>query len=199
MRAKAPIRSPLVRIERPGQEPLTTHQANVEEQFSAGLGRPVRLARVSDEKVQSEGYWPDYDWLDQPDAIFEFTLPQGTFFDGMPVLLLTTATLAALATAFPESRFDVARFRPNLVLDTPELSGFAEERWIGGRLSVGQAVFNIERPCPRCVMTTLSQGDLPKDPAVLRAAVQQNAGNVGVYATVAKAGMIRRGDTAKLI
>ena len=43
-------------------------------------------------------------------------------------------------------------------------------------------------------MTTVSQGDLPKDPDVLRTIVQRNAGNVGVLASVLRGGRIRRGD-----
>ena len=47
-------------------------------------------------------------------------------------------------------------------------------------------------------MTTLSQGDLPKDPGVLRTVVQQNEGNVGVYASVVRRGRVRRGDSVEL-
>ncbi len=38
--------------------------------------------------------------------------------------------------------------------------------------------------CPRCVMTTLPQGDLPKDSGILRTAAQHNQASVGVYADV---------------
>jgi uncharacterized protein len=56
----------------------------------------------------------------------------------------------------------------------------------------------ISEPCPRCVMTTVSQGDLPKDPDVLKTIVQRNGGNVGVLASVARGGRIRRGDAVVL-
>ena len=59
-----------------------------------------------------------------------------------------------------------------------------ENDWVGRILSIGDEVrFQINDPCPRCVMTTLPQGDLPKDPNVLRTIVQHNQGNVGVLAT----------------
>jgi uncharacterized protein len=45
------------------------------------------------------------------------------------------------------------------------------------------------------VMTTLAQGDLSRDPGILRTAAQHNQANVGVYAAVARGGTIRRGDT----
>jgi hypothetical protein len=47
-------------------------------------------------------------------------------------------------------------------------------------------------------MTTLSQGDLPKDPGILRAAAQNNHANVGVYADVITGGTTRRGDRVAL-
>jgi hypothetical protein len=47
-------------------------------------------------------------------------------------------------------------------------------------------------------MTTLSQGSLPKDPGVLRTAVQNNNGNIGVYATIVEGGQVRRGDVVAL-
>jgi MOSC domain-containing protein YiiM len=43
-------------------------------------------------------------------------------------------------------------------------------------------------------MITLPQGDLPKDIGILKAAVQGNAANVGVYADVVEGGTVRRGD-----
>ena len=87
---------------------------------------------------------------------------------------------------------------PNLVIETDGPDGFVENDWVGRTLSIGGVVFRIDGPCPRCVMTTLAQGSLPKDAAVLRAAVQNNGGNVGAYASVIRAGRIRRGDRAEL-
>jgi len=37
-------------------------------------------------------------------------------------------------------------------------------------------------------MTTLAQGDLPKDIGILRTAVEANQANVGVYASVTRGG-----------
>jgi uncharacterized protein YcbX len=56
----------------------------------------------------------------------------------------------------------------------------------------------VTGPCPRCVMTTLRQADLPKDPGILRAAARHNEVNVGVYASVLQGGEIRRGDAIRL-
>jgi len=99
-----------------------------------------------------------------------------------------------------QGRFEVRRFRPNIVV---EVAGgardFVENAWIGHTLALGHAVrLDVTGPCPRCVMTTLPQGDLPKDPGILRAAAQHNQANVGVYAAVVQGGTIRRGDPIRV-
>ena len=48
-------------------------------------------------------------------------------------------------------------------------------------------------------MTTLSQGDLPKDPTILRTAAKHNEARVGVYAEVLDAGVVRRGDPVQVL
>jgi MOSC domain-containing protein YiiM len=48
-------------------------------------------------------------------------------------------------------------------------------------------------------MTTLAQGELPKDSGVLRTAVEHNQGNVGVYTAVVRGGTIRRSDRVRLV
>jgi uncharacterized protein YcbX len=78
-------------------------------------------------------------------------------------------------------------------------NGFAENAWIGQTLAIGEEVrLRITGPCPRCVMTTLPQGDLPRDVGVLRTAVAHNEGNVGVYGEVVRGGRIRRGDPVRV-
>lgn len=47
-------------------------------------------------------------------------------------------------------------------------------------------------------MTTLEQEALPRDPAILRAAAQHNRAMVGVYASVERGGLLRRGDEVRL-
>jgi uncharacterized protein YcbX len=70
---------------------------------------------------------------------------------------------------------------------------------VGQQLRIGDdVVLEITDHCPRCVMTTLAQGDLPKDSGILRTAARHNDVHVGVYAEVQEAGTVRRGDTATL-
>ena len=90
------------------------------------------------------------------------------------------------------------RFRPNLVVATEELGDFPEIEWIGRRIAIGETVLKIEMECPRCVMTTHAQGDLPKDPGVMRALVREAGGCLGVYASVEVPGAVAQGDVAEL-
>ena len=115
--------------------------------------------------------------------------PAGTLFDLAPVHLLTTAGLRALEAAYPEGRFAVERFRPNLVVDCGDESGFVENAWVGRTVAVGtDLVLRVTLPCPRCVMTTHGFADIPKDPPA-----------VGVYAEVVRPGVVRRGHTVRLV
>jgi uncharacterized protein len=187
-------------IRLPNGARLNSAQEDIDQRLSEALSRPVKLASSAPANPVLEGYWPDYDWLDAPDRVFDVSLPKGTFFDSAVIHLITTATLDFLRSAAPASRFEVRRFRPNLVIDVGEGSdGFVEDQWAGRTLSLGSEVrLRVMGPCARCVMTTLSQADLPKDPGVLRTAVQKNRGNVGVLAAVVRSGRIARGDTVDL-
>ena len=137
--------------------------------------------------------------LDHRDAVTDFALPEGTFFDCAVVHVLTIATLDRLRELYPQGRFEVRRFRPNIVLKPA--SGertFVENAWVGHTLAIGDEVrVSITGPCARCVMTTLPQGDLPRDPGILRTAAQHNKVQVGVYAAVLRGGTIRRGDPVR--
>jgi uncharacterized protein YcbX len=148
---------------------------------------------------KAEQYWPDMDGLDRRDAVTDFTLPRGTFFDGAIIHLITDATLDTLREAYPKGRFEPQRFRPNILIATPEgTNGFVEQSWIGKTVKIDDVQLAITGPCGRCVMTTLAQGDLPKDNGILRTAMQHNEGNVGVYAKVVQGGTVKRGDKVKV-
>ena len=129
-------------------------------------------------------------------------VPVGAFFDLFPVSVLTTSTLEQLRVSRPQSRIDERRFRMNVIVGTTS-PGFVENRWVGREVAIGAtARLHVEMPDPRCVMTTLAQGDLPSDPEILRALVQHNRIRVGdagqfpcagVYAVVAASGTLHTG------
>ena len=198
--ARAAAKIPPVRIAFPDGTTVTSDQSDLNQILSKALNREVALRAAQGGAVNAEEYWPDMDGLDHRDTVTDFTLPEGTFFDCAMVHLLTTATLDRLRELYPQGRFEVRRFRPNIVVQlASDEKGFTENAWVGHTLVIGTAVrLNITGPCGRCVMTTLAQGDLSRDPGILRTAAQHNQVNVGVYAAVARGGSIRRGDPARI-
>lgn len=119
-------------------------------------------------------------------GLIEFTSPLGTYFDAFPLHVITTATLTHLAGLNPRASFDVRRFRPNIVIELSNAPDeFVEAGWTGKKLRIGDARIDVLGPCPRCVMTTLPQDNLAKDPSVLRTIVREAAQNVGIYASTA--------------
>ena len=195
---------PAVRLTLPDGTVVTSERPDLPQVLSRALGREVAFAEAEHHEeasgAEAEEYWPDMEGLEHRDTVTEWELPAGTFFDLAVVHLLTTATIERLRALYPEGRFEVRRFRPNIVVATaPDQQGFVENDWIGKTLAIGDEVrLRITGPCPRCVMTTLSQGDLPKDAGILRTAAQNNQANVGVYADVVKSGTVRRGDDVTL-
>jgi hypothetical protein len=180
---------PAVRLTLPDGVVVTSDQPNVTEILSGALGRDVAFAEAHGDGessgAQAEEYWPDMEGLDHRDTVTDFDLPAGTFFDLAAVHVLTTATIDRLRALYPEGRFEVRRFRPNIVVATrPDEQGFVEKDWIGHTIAIGDEVrLRVTGPCPRCVMTTLSQGDIPKDSGILRTAAQHNDANVGSMPT----------------
>ena len=207
----APV--PPVRIVLPDGDVVASDRADVDQSLSRAFGREVTLQRAhrSQEPVvestfpnpwatQAEEYWPDIEGLDYRDTVTDFDLPEGTFFDIAVVHLLTTATLDRLRELYPPGRFEVRRFRPNVVVTTTDgAPGFIEDAWIDRTVQIGDTVqLAVTGPCQRCVMTTLAQADLPKDSGILRTAARHNQVNVGVYASVRRGGRIRRQDTISM-
>jgi uncharacterized protein len=199
---KAESKLPSVRLTLPDGTLVTSEESELDQILSRALGREVKFAQAPGNGevrgATAEEYWPDMDGLDYRDTVTDWELPPGTFFDLAIVHVLTTATLDRLRELYPEGKFEVRRFRPNVVVGC-DGRGFVENDWIGRTLAIGDDVrLRVTGPCPRCVMTTLPQGDLPKDPGILRTAAQENAANVGVYAGVLSGGTVRRGDAVAL-
>jgi len=127
--------------------------------------------------------------------VIEYESPPGTYFDAFPILIMTKQSLATMAAHRPESAFHVDRFRPNLLLDAPGIDHpFPEATWLGQNIQIGDVTLETVAECPRCSMTTHGFGELPKDPGIMRALVQANGGNIGVYARVVSGGMVKCGD-----
>jgi uncharacterized protein YcbX len=185
---------PPVRIMFPDGTIRRSSDADINEMLSRHFGRKVKLAKTTSSPSLEE-YWPNIEGLAHREIVTDERMPEGAFFDCAVAHILSTSTLDALRSAYPQGRFEMRRFRPNIVVQLNEREeGFVENGWIGGTLALGEVRLNVTGPCPRCVMTTLSQGDLPQDLGILRTAAKQNGVNVGAYASMAKGGRVRRGD-----
>src|SRR5829696_2620779 len=191
---------PPVRVTRPDGMSVASDDPRFTELMSSALGRPVTLATAAPSQPSLEEYWPDMAELAHQETVTDESMPAGTFFDLATIHLLTTATIDRLRQLYPEGRFEVRRFRPNIVVQSAGGDAeFMESNWVGQQLRLGdQVVLIITDHCPRCVMTTLPQGDLPKDSGILRTAARHNDVHVGVYAEVRRAGTVRRGDVVAL-
>ena len=215
---------PPARIELGDGTSVMTDAPDVDAVLSAFFGREVELARAAQNGYTIDQYHPDeenYDPEGHRDEVVEAQLgaaffnerglpsvvPEGSFFDLFPLSVLTTSTLDHLGELEPQSRFDVRRFRMNVIVDTPE-RGFVENEWLGRTLAIGDDVrLGVAMPDPRCCMPSLAQEDLPRDPQILKALARHNridvAGSLypcaGVYAVAAATGTVRKGDSVSLV
>jgi hypothetical protein len=207
---------PPVLIVLPDGSEARSDDPDVDQILSVAVGRSVTLARSLPAGAMVEQYHPDLEDLapeDHRDQVTEFApalFAPGTFFDALPLHLLTTATLSQFKRFYPEGRWETARFRPNVVIEVEGVAaGYPENDWVMHDAILGADVrLNVVIPVPRCVMTTLAQDGLPKDNRILQTATQQNrldvAGQgrypcVGVYAGVAAGGTVRSGDALRVL
>lgn len=207
---------PPVWIHLPNGANLRSDDPGAASVISQSLGRVIAIRSSAPENAELEQYWPERAAQRQvPESEplvtqerIALDAPARTFYDYSVVHLLTTATLNALQQLHAAGRIEVRRFRPNIVVGTSDMvSGFVENEWVGRTVSIGEARLHVSDPCPRCVMPTLAQGDLPRDPLLTRAIAHNSvqvsfAGrplpSVGVYARVVRGGRVRRGDTVSV-
>jgi uncharacterized protein YcbX len=197
---------------------------DVDAVLSRFFGRDVELARAARNGFTIDQYHPDvenYDPEGHRNEVVEVGLgaaffnergvpsavPEDSFFDLFPLSVLTTSTLNHLNELEPQSRFDARRFRMNVIVDTPA-GGLVENEWVGRKLAIGEHVkLGVALPDPRCVMPSLAQEELPRDPRILKALAQHNRIDVagalypcaGVYAVAEASGKISEGDRISLV
>jgi uncharacterized protein YcbX len=116
--------------------------------------------------------------------------------DDGPVSLVGIASVRAL-TAARGQFVETSRFRANIVLETN--AAFAEDAWVGCRVSLGTAVLEVFMPSPRCVMINMASADLAAQPGNLAALAQLHDSCLGVIARVVQPGRVGVGDVVHVL
>lgn len=167
---------PDTQITLPDGTTIITSQADANDKLSAFLDHPVEL-HSSDNSEPAKG----------------------DHFDDLPISLLTSASLEALGGLLPSAKLEDRRFRPNLLIRSPQgIAGFVEAQWGGSRLVIGEVSMEIIKPIPRCPMVSAAQPALDDDRTILDTLLSQVDRSLGVYATAEESGMLRVGDPLSL-
>jgi hypothetical protein len=123
-------------------------------------------------------------------------------FDDAPISIITTSAIAVV-TGEAGVDDDPRRFRPNLLIETPDGPGFVEDGWVGRRVRIGGSddgpMVAICTRDVRCAMLNLNPDTGVADPRLMKAAVRLNENCTGVYATVIRTGTVRVGDGVYLL
>jgi uncharacterized protein len=124
----------------------------------------------------------------EPVTLEQIPAPQA--FDILPLLVATDGAARCL-------NIDHRRLRPNILLaDVPELE---ERKWPGCVLVIGEVRIHMEKLRSRCVMTTFDPDTQAQDPSVLQRIIHELDGSMALDSSVITRGIIRVGDTAKIV
>jgi uncharacterized protein YcbX len=156
-------------IESPDGQRFPADDPGAGELLSTQLDRPVRLGQEADVR----------------------------HYDESALHLISTAAVRKLAELLG-GPVDIARFRPNLVLDVAG-TDFVEDGWAGRELRLGsEVVVRLGAGMPRCVMVDLPQGELGPDGRLLKLLAAEHQLLFGIKVDVVRGGRIRLGDPAVL-
>ncbi|MFB1114732.1 MOSC domain-containing protein [Dickeya dadantii] len=127
-------------------------------------------------------------------------IPLG-FADGYPFLLINDASFDDLRRRC-SAGIRIEQFRPNLTVSGAE--AYAEDSW--QTLRVGEVVFDVAKPCSRCVLTTVSVERGRRHPsgeplATLQRYRTAENGDVdfGMNLIARNSGIIRAGDSVEIL
>ncbi|TNM82980.1 6-N-hydroxylaminopurine resistance protein YcbX, partial [Escherichia coli] len=125
-----------------------------------------------------------------------------SFADGYPYLLANEASLRDLQQRCPAS-VKMEQFRPNLVVSGA--SAWEEDSW--KVIRIGDVVFDVVKPCSRCIFTTVSPEKGQKHPAgeplktlqSFRTAQDNGDVDFGQNLIARNSGVIRVGDEVEIL
>lgn len=125
-----------------------------------------------------------------------------SFADGFPYLLTNEASLRDLQQRCPAS-VRMEQFRPNLVVTG--VPAWAEDSW--KVIRIGEVVFDVVKPCSRCIFTTVSPERGQKHPAgeplttlqSFRTAQDNGDVDFGQNLIARNSGVVRVGDAVEIL
>lgn len=197
-----------VEVASPDGETWTAGDPALDEALSAAFDRPVAMAPV--EVGREESY--DSEWPEIPGTALsevEMELPvammteRASFVDLAAVHLVVQESVDHLS-GLVGVEVPVRRFRPTALLRSVDgaADGFVDLSWVDRAATMGGVGLHVSGPAPRCVMTTLSQGDLGPQREVLKALSEHARHDTGMgvfaclgtYGEVTAPGVVRVGD-----
>lgn len=125
-----------------------------------------------------------------------------SFADGFPYLLANEASLRDLQNRCPAS-VSIEQFRPNLLVTGA--AAWEEDTWKVVR--IGEVIFDVVKPCSRCVLTTVSPERGQKHPSGeplstlqrFRTALDNGDVDFGQNLIARNSGVIRVGDALEVL
>ncbi|WP_431296175.1 YcbX family protein [Rahnella sp. PAMC 25559] len=160
--------------------------APVNRWLSGYLKRDVQLRWVGDEPTRRVKKHPE--------------VPL-SFADGFPYLLINEASMQDLQRRCPGG-VRTEQFRPNIVVSGAE--AYAEDTW--QTIRIGEVIFDLVKPCSRCIFTTVSIERGRKHPGgeplkTLQSYRTASDGDVdfGQNMIARNSGVIRAGDNVQVL
>ena len=125
-----------------------------------------------------------------------------SFADGFPYLLTSEASLRDLQQRCPAS-VKMEQFRPNLVVSGA--AAWEEDTW--KVIRIGDVIFDVAKPCSRCIFTTVSPEKGQKHPSGeplatlqrFRTALDNGDVDFGQNLIARNSGVIRTGDEVEIL
>ncbi len=119
-------------------------------------------------------------------------------FDDACISVIASDTVREISRLAGRSP-DVRRFRPNVLVRLLRPVPFQEDEWLGGVLSFGAGddapAIAVTMHDVRCSMVNLDPDSASSAPEMMKAVVNANQNNAGIYGTVTRIGQLAVGQT----
>lgn len=138
-----------------------------------------------------------------PRPFYLLRLGRRSTHDVAPLSVITTNSIASLGEALGMA-LTPQRFRPTILIETPDGEPYPENKWVGrvltfGDDTAGAVQMRVSEPDIRCKMITLDPLTGAAEPRVLAEVVRSRDGQLGVYGLPQRLGTLRVGQVVHLL